>query len=195
MTSSRINVDNFINVGVLIVLLVGLAAFAVGPYYKYHQFKQAHEANGAALGKLDLELSSAGKLKEENLQLIAIGQDASLLLDGETTGIAGANLQRLMSALIVENKGTPTTSQIIAPKSEDDLVRISMSLSLTINTDGLRDLLHSIETRSPLIFIDELNVSSADAETWSSPDPNFMGPLEVTLLVSGYTLKGKAPTL
>lgn len=193
MTQVSIKTENWTSASILLAMVLALAAIAIMPFYKYAQLKQINQAGLENLSALNANLAQAAQLREENKQLIASPQDASLLLEGDTTGIAGANLQQLMSTLVVENKGTATTSQILAPKIEDDLVRIGMSLSLTIGTDGLRDLLHSIETRSPLIFIDQLTVSASD--TWSAPDPNYLGPLEVTLAVSAYTLRGKSPAL
>lgn len=193
MSQTSLKSENWTSVGLLGGLLLALALIAAAPFYQYVQLRQVSDTEQAGLATSNAELARESHLREENKQLIATGQDASLLLEGDTTGIAGANLQQLMSTLVVENKGTPTTSQILAPKAEYDLVRIGMSLSLSIDTDGLVNLLHSIETRSPLIFIDELKVSSADSSSFSAPDPNFMGPLEVTLIVSGYTSKSKVP--
>lgn len=192
MTYSRSTMERFGSLAVLLVLLMAAAALAAAPFYKWTELQHEYQKNEASLAALNKDLVREAVLRKENEKLIAAGQDTSLLLEGETTGIAGANLQSLMNSLVLENHGKPTTSQILAPKEEGDLIRISMSMSLTVDTDGLRDVLHSIETQSPLIFIDDLSVSSGTAEVWSRPDPHLMGPLEVTLQVSAFVSKNKA---
>lgn len=192
MINRQPTTEQVVSIAFFLVFLTALVFLAVMPFYKLAELKQEYDTIESSLATLDKRLAREGRLREENKNLIAVGQDASLLLKGETIGIAGADLQRLMNRLILENKGTTTTSQILSPKEEGDLIRISMSLALTVDTDGLRDLLYNIETGSPLIFIDQLSVNAGSREEWARPDPHFMGPLEVTLQVSAYTAKREA---
>ena len=171
------------------ILLVGVAIMimaAVVPYMQLGEVDGTLERNQHELLGLRGQISQEGELRKENMSLAAVDESASrLLLEGETTGIAGANLQKMLSGLVAEHGGAASSIQILPPKDDGNLVRISMSLSISVNIDGLRDILHALETGAPLLFIDDLAVRS-DTGSFGAADPHFMGPLDVTLQVSGY---------
>lgn len=70
-------------------------------------------------------------------------------------------------------------------------MRISVSLSINVGTDGLRDIVHSLETGTPLIFIDDI-VVRAIHEDFRPTEPHYLGPLDVTLQVSGFAVQNGA---
>jgi general secretion pathway protein M len=137
-------------------------------------------------------MAREGALRKENSELAAVGEDASLLLlQGETTGIAGANLQKLMSGLVLQHGGAASSIQILPTKEDGNLVRIPISLSISVGIDGLRDILYGLETGAPLLFIDDITIRSESAE-FGTTDPHYLGPLDVTLQISGYALRNEA---
>ncbi len=105
----------------------------------------------------------------------ALGQDKSLLLEGDKTGVAGANLQSLVNGLVTANGGTASSIQILPPKEDGNLMRISVSLSINVGTDGLRDIVHSLETGTPLIFIDDIVVREIH-DDFRPPEPHYHRP-------------------
>ena len=173
----------------IVILLAAVAILitaAVTPYVRLGHVEETLEQNQHKLLGLRNQISQEGELRKENLSLAAVDESASrLLLEGETTGIAGANLQKLLSGLVAEHGGAASSIQILPPKDDGNLVRISMSLSISVNIDGLRDILHALETGAPLLFIDDVGVRS-DMDSFGAADAHFMGPLDVTLQVSGY---------
>jgi general secretion pathway protein M len=169
------------------VALMGLLAAA--PFVRLSWLERGIAHKQDALLDLRKEIAREGELRKENSELAALGQDASLLLEGETTGIAGANLQKLMNGLVVAHGGVASSFQIMPPREDADLMRITMSLSINVGIDGLRDILHSLETGVPLIFIDDLSIRTAE---YRLADPHYLGPFDVTLQVSGFALKNGA---
>jgi general secretion pathway protein M len=172
-----------------VALLVGAFAImctvAAPPFVHLSNLEQTLGEKQAELLKLRGQIAQEGKLRKENADLAALGQDASLLLEGDKTGIAGANVQKLLNDLVTEHGGTASSFQILPPKEDGNLIRIPMSLSISVGIDGLRDILHSLETSTPLIFIDDINIKSTQEDF--HPDPHYLGPLEVTLQVSGFS--------
>jgi general secretion pathway protein M len=164
---------------------------AAAPFIRLNTLEQTIAQNQADLMKLRGQITREGELRKENSDLAALGQDVSLLLEGEKTGIAGANLQKLMNGLVTQNGGTASSFQILPPKEDGNLTRIPMSLSITVGIDGLRDILHKLETSTPLIFIDDIIIKSAQ-DDFRAPDPHYLGPLDVTLQVSGFALHNGA---
>jgi general secretion pathway protein M len=179
-------------VGILVAALATLCFMAALPFMRLSALEQTIADNQAELLQLRKEIAREGELRKENVALAASGQDAKLLLlEGETTGIAGANLQKLMSGLVLEHGGAASSFQIMPPKEDGNLVRIPMSLSISVGIDGLRDIIHGLETGTPLIFIDDIMIR-AQQDDFRAPNPNYLGPLDVTLQVSGFALKNGA---
>jgi general secretion pathway protein M len=178
--------------GVLVAALALLGLMAALPYVRLNALEQTITHTQAELLNLRKDIAREGELRKENSELAASGQDAKLLLlKGETTGIAGANLQKLVSGLVQAHGGEATSFQILPPKADGNLMRIPMSLSISVGIDGLRDIVHGLETGTPLIFIDDITVR-ADQPDFRAPDPHYLGPLDVTLQVSGFALKNEA---
>jgi general secretion pathway protein M len=177
--------------GLLLLALVLMGTIAAAPFVHLNGLELEITQNQNELLTLRGQITREGELRKENTDLAALGQDTSLLLVGEKTGIAGANLQKLMNSLVTENGGTASSFQILPPKEDGNLMRIPMSLSITVGIDGLRDILHKLETSTPLIFIDDIIIKSAQ-DDFSAPDPHYLGPLDVTLQVSGFALQNRA---
>jgi general secretion pathway protein M len=172
----------------LFLAIAVLGAAAAAPYIQLARIDSEFAAQEAELTKLRRNHADEASLRAENENLISSGQSATLLLEGETIGIAGATLQRLIADLVVAHNGTASSLQVLPPATEDDLVRISLSLSLSVGIDGLQGFLHALETGQPLIFIDDIRVRSGQSE-FSVPDPHLLGPLDVTLQVSAFAPK------
>lgn len=180
------------SVAFLALALTIMGLIAVMPFVRLSWLEQTVAQNQDELLQLRKQIAREGELRKENTELAAVGEDASLLLlEGETTGIAGANLQKLMSGLVLEHGGAASSLQILPPKEDGNLVRIPMSLSISVGIDGLRDILHGLETGTPLIFIDDITIRT-ESDDFRATDPHYLGPLDVTLQVSGYALKNEA---
>lgn len=178
-------------IALLLLALAAMAMIAAAPFVYLSGLEDMVAQNQGTLSKLRAEITREGELRKENIDLAALGQDTSLLLEGDKPGIAGANLQRLLSELIAEHGGTASSFQVLPPKEDGNLMRIPMSLSINVGIDSLRDILHSLETGTPLIFIDDIVIRSAQ-ESFGAPDPHYLGPLEVSLQVSAFASRNGA---
>ena len=192
MTARSQSVSTLLSVAILALGLMLLGGMAALPFLRLSTLEQTIADNQAELLKLRKEIAREGALRKEYSELTASGQDAKLLLlEGETTGIAGANLQKRMSGLVLAYGGQASSFQILPPKEEGNLMRIPMSLSISVGIDGLRDIIHGLETGVPLIFIDDITIRTDEAD-FRAPDPHHLGPLDVTLQVSGFAPKKEA---
>ncbi|HVZ05805.1 type II secretion system protein GspM [Hyphomicrobium sp.] len=180
--------STYVAVALLLALFVALGAAAAAPYWKILGLEQAIAAKRKTLPELRAEISRENALKKEHLDLTALGQDKSLLLEGDKTGVAGANLQSLVNSLVTANGGTASSIQIMPPKEDGNLTRISVSMSISVGTNGLRDIVHGLETGTPLIFIDDIIVRAVH-DDFRPPEPHYTGPLDVTLQVSGFAIQ------
>jgi general secretion pathway protein M len=176
---------------ILAAFVLLLVLVASTPYLLLSGIDQEISDGERTLVELRKEIASESDLHKENLDLVALGQQGSLLLDGETAGIAGANLQKLISDIVLEHGGASSSLQLLPTSEDGSLVRIALRLSISVGIDGLRDIVHGIETGKPLLFIDDLSVRAVE-DREGSRDQHYLGPLDVTLQVSGFRLKDKA---
>lgn len=185
MNPLRRSYKGYAAVAVLIALLFGAAAMAAAPFLQVAALEDEIAGKQKLLPELRAQVAHEDKLRKEHEELAALGQDKSLLLEGDKTGVAGANLQSLINSLVGANGGTASSIQILPPKEDGNLMRISVSVSINVGTEGLRDIIHTLETGTPLIFIDDISVQAIH-DDFRPPEPHYMGPLEVTLQVSGF---------
>jgi general secretion pathway protein M len=175
----------------LAVVLIALGALAAAPFFRIGTLEVAVAEKQRVLPELRAQIARESELKKEHADLAALGQDKSLLLEGDKIGVAGANLQSLVNGLVIANGGTASSIQNLPPKEDGNLMRISVSLSINVGIDGLRDIVHGLETGTPLIFIDDI-VVRAIHDDFRPPEPHYLGPLDVTLQVSGFAVQNGA---
>ncbi len=185
MTPISQSYSPYVAVATLLIILAALTTIALAPFVRMQTLESAIAEKQSMLPELRAKISHENELKKEHADLAALGQDKSLLLEGDKTGVAGANLQSLVNALVTGNGGTSSSIQILPPKEDGNLTQISVSVSINVGIDGLRDIVHSLETGTPLIFIDDIIVKTIHAD-FSPLDPHYIGPLDVTLQVSGF---------
>lgn len=185
MTAIPQKYRGYLAVSILLMLVVATATIVAMPFIKVATLENTIAEKQARLPHLLAEVAFEDKLRREHADLGALGQDKSLLLEGDKTGVAGANLQSLINSLVSAYGGTASSIQILPPKEDGNLMRISVSVSINVGTDGLRDIIHTLETGTPLIFIDDITVQTIN-DDFRPLDPHYIGPLEVTMQVSGF---------
>lgn len=168
-----------------------MAVFAIGPFYYLSTLNSEIDRKSPILTKLSKQASRLPELRRENKSLQAPNSKSTLLLDGATTGVAGANLQKFLLNLVKIHNGTASSFQVLPPAGEDRLVRISVTLNVRIETGGLKDMLLALETGKPLLFIDEFKITR-DRQGSNNIQRGGAGPLSVTMRVSGYIAKTEA---
>jgi len=106
-------------------------------------------------------------------------------LSGRTPSLAAAGLQNHLKAIIETSEGQLITSSDLPSANEEKLTKVATSLRLKAQTEGLREILHAIETQLPLVFIDKLSVRGL---SFYSPrtTPNTEPMLDIQLDLSGF---------
>jgi general secretion pathway protein M len=163
----------------LALALTGMLGAAAAPFLWLGPVNVETAAARELLGGLEARMARQSGAGADAMQ------PASLILRGETTGIAGAHLQRLINDRVTQAAGHASSFQLLPSQPTGDMTRLSLSLSMSIGIDGLRDVLHGLETGAPLIFIDDLAVR-VPASAARQAEPDFIGPFDVTMRVSGF---------
>lgn len=162
-------------------LLVCLAVIAVGPHLRASDIADQVEATQVKLDAMTRLAARGPELADRNATIRSEQNRLKLLLTGQTTGVAGAELQRFLLKRTSRHRGTASTVLIQQPENGGELIRISALLTVRITTKGLRNLLHDLETGLPLLFVSELSVRPRTADNAST-----QSLLDVTMRVSGF---------
>jgi general secretion pathway protein M len=75
-----------------------------------------------------------------------------------TDALASAEMQELIKKTIVEAGGQLSSTQSIPVSEKDDFKHISVRVRMTANSEVLRSVLYKLETSSPLLVIDQLDI-------------------------------------
>jgi general secretion pathway protein M len=158
----------------LLVLALALAGLvATAPFVRM-----------AALGEELAELRDL-LAQQQRLAAAASGRPTQagreVLIAGDSSGMGGAELQRLISELARQNALSPRSTQVLPAKREGDLTVLAVEVSLQGGIQGLRALLHALETGAPVLFIDALSVKTVAQQAASRP-----ALLDVSFKVRGY---------
>jgi hypothetical protein len=85
--------------------------------------------------------------------------DDSKLIEGQTLSLAGASLQDTVKDIVTRSGGTISSERIGKPEDLGKFKVITASVDTVLpDPRALRDILYSIETRTPYLTVKELDV-------------------------------------
>ncbi len=173
---------------ILIIFAIGLFGLASFPFIRLFHINSELENRNDLKIALEQQIKKIKSRNTLNKKRGAIGSNKALMLAGETIGIAGANLQKQITQYISKYKGEATTFQVLSPKQEENVTRVSMNITLTADVVGLQNILHELETGLPLIFIDNIIINGENITDRSPYEPV---KLNITMQVSGFVATQK----
>lgn len=189
----------------LVLLFVGAAALALAPIARYSasldeereklldwlQRYQRVRAGGAAL---DDRLARLGEIRDAQ---------RNAYLAGETSALAAVALQERVTRVVNDAGAELTSTRILPEQAEGNLVQIGIQVELKTDIVALRSILLEIETGTPRLFIDALDVtrsSGLEMIYLEDPEATLESPttLNIRMRVSGYqrnaeSARGAAP--
>lgn len=117
---------------------------------------------------------------------------ARLLIDGGSSSRATAEMLNYLDAVAVRHGIAIRSSNVMQSKPDGELNEISIQISYEAGISALRGLVHEIETGTPIIIIDELNMRTITS-TSQSGTPAEPTRLDITMTVSGLTKSREGP--
>jgi general secretion pathway protein M len=125
---------------------------------RYRFYRDRLEQQQGLLERLQRVAAS----REPIQQLIgAIQQDRNVVgqyLPQSAPALAAADLQQKVKTVIEAAGGTLQSTQALPAVDEGGVVRVTISVAMNGETDSLRRVLHALETQTPLLFVDNLQV-------------------------------------
>ncbi len=114
-------------------------------------------------------------------------------LQGTNEALVAAQIQNRLKALVEAAQGELKSTQVLPVQEEGKYRRIALRVQMTLDTAAAQRVLYGIETASPLLFVDNVDlrahVGGDRHRERANPDP----PLDVRFDVYGYMRGGKPP--
>ncbi len=159
---------------------------------RYHFYRTRLEQQEGRLEQLQRIASS----REPIQRLIAsIQQDrvaAAQYLPQSAPPLAAAELQQRVKAAVERAGGTLRSTQALPPAEEGNAIKVTVNATLTGDTESLQKILYEIESQTPLLFVDNLDVAAREnrPRLTNGRLANYSRvQLTVQLEVSGYLRK------
>ncbi len=175
-------------VSLLLIPLVLLYWVVVAPYLHYLAENQDRiEDLQFQLKRLQRAASKALVWRRQLKTLESNQAGKQHFLEGTTPTLAAAELQNRLGEIIRGAGGKTTSTQTLASKSEGAFIRVAVRVRFTASTEGLRQILHTVESEKPLLIIDSLKIRPMRGRR--DPKTRQFVPvdqLNVDMLVVGY---------
>ncbi len=111
------------------------------------------------------------------------------LVEGNSAALAAAQVQSEVKAIVDRNGGTVLSSQNMPTSLTDNFEKIEIQYDLTLPPASLKNVIYQIETHTPYLFLDNVNMRMP--ENWGAQDPGAAPPsMEIQFLVRGYRWVG-----
>jgi general secretion pathway protein M len=176
-----------------LLVLIAIAAIAVPAWFLYLRY---HSQEGMMTRQL-VSYTSLNQMRPKMMQAVEVlkARDTKkYFLKGATPGLAGADLQDVVKALIESNNGKVFSSQLLPHKDENGYRQVSANIQMSANIQNLRQILHAIESREPYLNIDNITIRS-QVPSGFKLQPGVEPDMFIQFDVSGMTpLIAAAPT-
>lgn len=115
------------------------------------------------------------------------------LLEGSNEALVGAELQARIKALAERNGAELRSVQILPPRDDEKLRKITVRTQLSLAGDSLPGLLAAIEASTPFLFIEALDIRARPTRAQAAAAAGEGGiGLEARIDASGY-MRGQSP--
>ncbi len=147
----------------LMIVLLGLLFYQyvyVNIQTKVASIRESQAIKTKTLGKYISLIAEKPKLEKELAALKEERKSEDLkLIEGQTLTLAGASLQDAVKDIVSLNGGTISSERISKTEDMGRFKVISVSLDTMVpDTRVLRDILYSLETRTPYLIIKEIDI-------------------------------------
>ncbi|TDG15238.1 hypothetical protein E2F43_03110 [Seongchinamella unica] len=157
-------------VGLLLLLLLFLVLYLLVPLWRYYaESSKELSIKRHQLAQYEYLLGNEERIDEE-LARIDGTETGDLFLPGSKASIASANLREVVADAVRESGGELISSREYEAEAIDSTTAIGLQLQVRGEVGNLVQLLHRIESARPVIFVDELDLSSSSSRSISSQE-------------------------
>ena len=149
----------------LLVAVIGLVVLVVlVPLFAYSaRLSDEIDQDAALIGRLEKLAAARGTYEAQVATLEEQRTDSTVYLPGPSEGVAGAGLQQLFTTIVDDRGGTLRSTQSLPPESDDGGVeRIAVRFVLEASVAELANMLADLESRTPYVFVGDLDVQTKE---------------------------------
>jgi general secretion pathway protein M len=176
---------------VLLVILAAVAVVAV-PTWLLHKRYDSYLEDYTDRLKRYRRVEALRPAIEEGIKAVEARAGRQNYLKGTSSASAAAELQGLVTKIIESNNGRIISSQAVPAKAEGktaEPAKAAISIQMNATIGSLLQILHTLETSQPYLFVDQLTVRAGQGRVYK-PVPGVEPEYQVQLTVSGYALTG-----
>jgi general secretion pathway protein M len=113
-------------------------------------------------------------------------------LAGPEDAIIVADLQTRLRSLITARNAELSSARALPPKSRDGLEYLGVGLQIRAEMKSIQEVLHSIETGTPLLFVEraDLRLDERGAAAARARNPESIAPMTLEIAVYGAKWPG-----
>ena len=151
--------QRWIAVGLLVIVLVAVILATIVPLVS-KEMELSETKNNLVfrlqqyeriLAKKDTVVASMDNIKQQQ-------KKQGYFNSQETDALASAEMQEFIKKAIVDAGGQLSSTQALPVSNKDKFSRITVRVRMTGNSEVLRAVLYKIETSTPLIIIDQIDI-------------------------------------
>lgn len=117
------------------------------------------------------------------------------LMEAPSQTLAAADLQQQVKALVEESGGTLVSVQPTDPRPAGPYVRVGLNVRLITSIDALQRVLYALESRLPVVVIDEMQLlartAPRNARRGEAPGEELVVRLQLAGFVGGEAARGR----
>ncbi|MDD5227479.1 MAG: type II secretion system protein GspM [Methylococcales bacterium] len=151
--------ERWLAIGLLLVVIGFISFVIILPLV--NQGLALHEeknALGFRFEQYERILSRKQSVIDEMETLKAKFSDQNYLSTQNTSALASAELQEMIKQAIIEAGGQLSSTQGLPVVMKNNFNRIPINVRMTGNSEVLRAVLHKIETATPLVVVEQIDI-------------------------------------
>lgn len=146
---------------VLMVVIVLLFILLINPLLsRYLQYGESIDSMQNQLAVYQRLSEGREQLEIQLQQLQAMDTDQEFYLPESKPALAAARLQQYLSDIIKISGGQVISTQILSRQPQEQLEGIAIQVHMQLEIGELVTLLHGIESGRPLLFVDDLVITT-----------------------------------
>jgi general secretion pathway protein M len=153
------NIERWLAVGLLAALVLILTVVVFVPTVgKWMELREEKDQLAIKLRQYERILAGKDAVVEGMGSVKEAIQEQNYFNSQTTEALASAEVQEFIKKAIVDAGGKLSSTQALPVKSKDNFSLLTVSVRMTGNSEVLRSVLYRLETSTPLIIIDQMDI-------------------------------------
>jgi general secretion pathway protein M len=169
-----------------IVITVAISAVLVPTIMRHRHYDEAIDSARDNLIRYRRFSEQEPAIKQEIEKITALNAK-KFFIKTSNPSLAASEIQDAAKQLIEARRGKLLSVQILPAKDEGKYRKISLTIQANVTHLALQQILYTIESRDPLIFIDNLSLRAGQGRLYR-PQPGVEPEFGLQITVHGYAI-------